>query len=168
MANKVAKATKRKPKKAVEIDEIEKRTVGGIGSQQLCWNCKRACNTADHKCPWADRGEPIEGWKATPTRWKDRGLEISSYDIVECPLFIKDKPFTDYAEVTKYVAEKLGFCVAYIQRNYEKMMARYEDQTGDKLPLWVWERQPYKTKKKISEQGKSIAARKIKQAAGRK
>lgn len=167
MANKVAKATKRKPKKTAETDEIEKRTGGGIGSQQLCWNCKRACNTAGHKCPWADRGEPVEGWKATPTRWKDRGLEIRSYDIVECPLFIKDKPFTDYAEVVKYVAEKLGFCVQYIRRNYEKTMARYENQTGDKLPLWVWERQPYKTKKIIDEQGKSIAARKIKQAAGR-
>lgn len=167
MTNKVAKATKRKPKKTVEIDEIEKRTGGGIGSQQPCWNCKRACNTAGHKCPWADRGEPVEGWKATPTRWKDRDIEIRSYDISECPLFIKDKPFTDYAEVTKYVAEKLGFCVQYIRRNYEKMMARYEDQTGDKLPLWVWERQPYKTKKIIDEQGKSIAARRIKQAAGK-
>lgn len=168
MANKVAKATKRKPKKAVEIDEIEKRTVGGIGSQQLCWNCKRACNTAGHKCPWADRGEPIEGWNATPTRWKDRDIEMRSFDITECPLFIKDKPYTDYAEVIKYVAEKLGFCVAYIRRNYEKMMARYENQTGDKLPLWVWERQAYKSKKIVDEQGKSIAARKIKQAAGRK
>lgn len=168
MANKVAKATKRKPKKAVEIDEIEKRTGGGIGSQQLCWNCKRACNTAGHKCPWADRGEPIEGWKATPTRWKDRDIEMRSFDITECPLFIKDKPYTDYAEVIKYVAEKLGFCVAYIRRNYEKMMARYEDQTGDKLPLWVWERQAYKSKKIVDEQGKSIAAQKIKQAAGRK
>lgn len=168
MANKVAKATKRKPKKAVEIDEIEKRTGGGIGSQQLCWNCKRACNTADHKCPWADRGEPIEGWNATPTRWKDRDIEMRSFDITECPLFIKDKPYTDYAEVIKYVAEKLGFCVAYIRRNYEKMMARYEDQTGDKLPLWVWERQAYKSKKIVDEQGKSIAAQKIKQAAGRK
>lgn len=168
MANKVAKATKRKPKKTAETDEIEKRTGGGIGSQQLCWNCKRACNTADHKCPWADRGEPIEGWNATPTRWKDRDIEMRSFDITECPLFIKDKPYTDYAEVIKYVAEKLGFCVAYIRRNYEKMMARYEDQTGDKLPLWVWERQAYKSKKIVDEQGKSIAARKIKQAAGRK
>lgn len=167
MAKKVAKTTKRKSRKTVEIDEIKKRTGGGIGSQQPCWNCKRACNTAGHKCPWADRGEPVEGWKATPTRWKDRDIEIRSYDIVECPLFIKDKPFTDYSEVTKYVAEKLGFCVQYIQRNYEKMMARYEDQTGDKLPLWVWERQPYKTKKIIDKQGKSIAARRIKQAAGK-
>lgn len=167
MTKKVAKTTKRKSRKTVEIDEIEKRTGGGIGSQQPCWNCKRACNTTGHKCPWADRGEPVEGWKATPTRWKDRDIEIRSYDIVECPLFIKDKPFTDYAEVTKYVAEKLGFCVQYIRRNYEKMMARYEDQTGDKLPLWVWERQPYKTKKIIDEQGKSIAARRIKQAAGK-
>lgn len=168
MTKKVAKTTKRKPRKKAETDEIEKRTGGGIGSQQLCWNCKRACNTADHKCPWADRGEPIEGWNATPTRWKDRDIEMRSFDITECPLFIKDKPFTDYAEVIKYVAEKLGFCVAYIRRNYEKMMVRYEDQTGDKLPLWVWERQAYKSKKIVDEQGKSIAARKIKQAAGRK
>ena len=167
MTKKVTKTTKRKSRKTVEIDEIEKRTGGGIGSLQPCWNCKRACNTAEHKCPWADRGDPVEGWKATPTRWKDRDIEIRSYDISECPLFIKDKPFTDYAEVTKYVAEKLGFCVQYIQRNYEKMMARYEDQTGDKLPLWVWERQPYKTKKIIDGQGKSIATRRIKQAAGK-
>lgn len=28
----------------------------------LCWNCKRCTNPDSHPCPWAEKGEPIEGW----------------------------------------------------------------------------------------------------------
>lgn len=62
---------------------------------QLCWNCKRAVNCESLTCPWAARGEPIDGWKAEESEFRDRmGSDvkvIKTYCITECPLFIQDR-----------------------------------------------------------------------------
>lgn len=58
----------------------------------LCWDCALA--TSD-KCPWADHGEPVEGWGARATKIKHRygGGETvitDSYHVWRCPMFIRD------------------------------------------------------------------------------
>lgn len=72
---------------------------------------------------------------------------MKTYYVTGCPMYEKDKPYMDQAELITYVAEKLGFCRVYIQRNYEKMLKRFEVQTGETLPAWAWEREYYKSKK---------------------
>lgn len=61
---------------------------------QLCWDCKNCYNG----CPWSLDFEPIEGWKATPTKIASEttidGVQqkilIDSFYIEECPLFEED------------------------------------------------------------------------------
>lgn len=68
---------------------------------QLCWKCKKADGSGD--CPWANKLQPVEGWKANKVirtkleavgsknnRFKYR-RKIKSYEIIECPLFKPDR-----------------------------------------------------------------------------
>lgn len=61
----------------------------------LCWECEWAAGK-DEKCPWANKFEPVPGWKAIPTKVlnqsenKQKGRKASfldSFDVCECPLF---------------------------------------------------------------------------------
>lgn len=56
------------------------------GKMQPCCTCVNATGG----CEWADRFEPVPGWKATPTVL-DCGAErvIKSYAIDECPKYRK-------------------------------------------------------------------------------
>lgn len=49
-------------------------------AEQLCWSCSKACGGSD--CPWANKLQPVEGWKAEPS--------IVTYRIIECPLYEKE------------------------------------------------------------------------------
>lgn len=53
----------------------------------LCWDC---ANATSPKCPWADRGEPVPGWDAKPTKIKFSGEKTDSYLVIKCPLFRRD------------------------------------------------------------------------------
>ena len=52
---------------------------------QLCWRCKNACGN----CSWSRNFEPVEGWKASPYIVKDSMGDIHTYEIVECPQFVR-------------------------------------------------------------------------------
>lgn len=67
---------------------------------QLCWYCAKACGGSN--CPWANKLQPVPGWKAEHV-YRERAVEITSrgkkrvrrfdyesYSISECPLFESD------------------------------------------------------------------------------
>lgn len=64
---------------------------GGIKADSLCWQCKRAYGL----CAWSARFKAVKGWEAEPTiiqgEKKGNKLEIPSYDVKKCPLFIQDR-----------------------------------------------------------------------------
>ena len=53
----------------------------------LCWDCANATN---NRCPWVDRGEPVEGWRARKTTIRFSGEETKSYCVHYCPFFERD------------------------------------------------------------------------------
>lgn len=109
-------------------------------SKQLCWNCKRTGGCKGVKpCPWALAFKPIKGWEATPTviREKD-GTKVESYDITECPLFIKDKEFSTRKEALEMIGQTIGIKANSVAVNLKKSAQKYEQITGKKVPLWVF------------------------------
>lgn len=61
--------------------------------EQLCWTCKRAI--PKNGCEWADNFQPVEDWKATPTKLyggvrKGKRIYTESYHISYCPKYIND------------------------------------------------------------------------------
>ena len=67
-------------------------------SDQLCWRCRIATGRLSRRtgapCPWAERGDPVEGWDAELTRRQVTdayGLRHQeSWRIRGCPLFEED------------------------------------------------------------------------------
>ena len=51
--------------------------------EQLCCTCGNAYGG----CPWSARFEPVEGWTANPTVIVHGSREMSSYQILDCPLY---------------------------------------------------------------------------------
>ena len=83
--------------------------------------------------------KPIKGWEATPTviREKD-GTKVESYDITECPLFIKDKEFSTRKEALEIIGQTIGIKANSVAVNLKKSAQKYEQITGKKVPLWVF------------------------------
>lgn len=112
-------------------------------SNQLCWNCKRCSAPDEEKCSWAAEFIPVKGWKARKTIIGGGEQEpIESYDIQDCPLFQKDKPFADKKEVLETIANTLGFRPTSVAHRLEKHAKTYEKITGIKIPLWAFEAKP--------------------------
>lgn len=75
-------------------------------SDQLCWRCRIATGRLSRRtgepCPWAEKGEPVEGWDAEMTRrqltdaYGRRTQE--SWRIRRCPLFEEDETENDSNE----------------------------------------------------------------------
>ena len=75
--------------------------------QTLCWRCQRATNAPGMGCSWSRQvnPEPVEGWEADPTSmagnhyyYKGMALEVQSYVVRSCPLFVADagnRPLTE-------------------------------------------------------------------------
>ena len=62
-----------------------------MNKRQICEKCQRATGLCINSvvCPWAKELKPVEGWVAN----KIEVEEIEwSYDIISCPLFLKDNP----------------------------------------------------------------------------
>ena len=82
---------------AVENSVVKKRkrkswAYKNPNEHTLCWDCALA--TSD-KCPWADHGEPVEGWGARATKIKHRhgtgdAVITNSFHVWRCPLFERD------------------------------------------------------------------------------
>lgn len=110
---------------------------------QLCWNCKRAVNSKEFRCSWADNGTPIKGWTAHPNTVRQSGRKpIETYYITECPLYVKDKPWgCDYVSAVKWLAKELDTNIRFVQQHYQEMLKKYEQLTGAKLPLWLFEKE---------------------------
>ena len=71
---------------------MKKKRTFGAKPPTLCWDCALA--TSD-KCPWADHGEPVEGWGARATKIKHRhgtgdAVITDSFHVWRCPLFERD------------------------------------------------------------------------------
>lgn len=109
---------------------------------QLCWNCKRAVNSKDFKCPWADTGIPVEGWCAIQNTVHQSGRkDIDSYYVTSCPLYVQDKPWgCDHRSALVWLAKELKFTEVYVRCNWLKMLEFYEQTRGEKLPLWMYEK----------------------------
>ena len=54
-------------------------------NSQPCWLCKNSCGG----CNWSKYFKPVNGWIAEPTIVRDSTGDFSSYDIKECPEFIR-------------------------------------------------------------------------------
>lgn len=110
----------------------------------LCWNCKRCTNPDSHPCPWAEKGEPIEGWTAAPGReffhYLQTGEKVSlgcSYVVTACPLFVQDRPFSTYAEGIQWVADALEISPSTVLGKPALYFQKYEEVYGKKLPHWL-------------------------------
>jgi hypothetical protein len=60
--------------------------------RQMCESCQRATGKRIDSvaCPWARSLSPVDGWEANEIfLGEDTGW---SYDIVSCPLYLKDAP----------------------------------------------------------------------------
>ena len=53
----------------------------------LCWDC---ANATSFDCPWVDRGEPVPGWWAKPTKLARKLGALESYLVLRCPMFERD------------------------------------------------------------------------------
>lgn len=55
----------------------------------LCWTCQWAAGK-EEKCPWANKFQPVPGWKAVPTKITIAERKcgyIESFAVSECPLY---------------------------------------------------------------------------------
>ena len=58
----------------------------------ICWDCQKATGG----CSWSRGFEPVEGWKAVPTKAYGKSTSekerwIDSFDVYECPEFVLDE-----------------------------------------------------------------------------
>ena len=78
---------------------MEKRK---MSKETLCWTCQNFS-----KCSWSE-GVPINGWKAKPTKVKNKNengilTHIDSFLVEKCPEYEKDKM---YKTTMKYIQKK--------------------------------------------------------------
>jgi hypothetical protein len=60
---------------------------GYQGARSICWDCERACTG----CSWSQEFIPVKGWKAIPTKMKQRDNQyVGTYIVCECPQFKRD------------------------------------------------------------------------------
>lgn len=53
---------------------------------------QKCCSCSNYECSWRVRFEPVEGWKAKPTKLSiGHGQFIDSYAIKDCPEFIQNQ-----------------------------------------------------------------------------
>lgn len=70
----------------------ENNCVSGSQNTQLCWDCARSGYGNVSTCPWERASLPVDGWVANAKMEKKDGIEtLYSYEIVSCPLFVKEE-----------------------------------------------------------------------------
>lgn len=70
--------------------------------KHICWNCKHATNVPEGYCSWADRLEPVAGWKTKSAKTKRCGENNTRFNVIECPLFDREPPRKVFEEVEEY------------------------------------------------------------------
>jgi hypothetical protein len=65
------------------------------------------CANANCNCSWSLSFIPVAGWKAIPTKIDNITERIKSYMVIECPLFVPDRPCHFGYRITKSQLSKL-------------------------------------------------------------
>ena len=110
----------------------------------LCWSCKRSLNSDEYNCAWSDKGIPVEGWEAS----KGKVFELSplpsgekrlvqSYCVHNCPLYVQDQEFNTVSEFCEKLMEMYGSPRYLSRQQLIRLLERYEQDTGKKVPKWV-------------------------------
>lgn len=105
--------------------------------ESICFNCKNACNSAAHHCPWSAEFKPVEGWTVEAgityiiDNKKERGIRV-----IACPLYEQDHKYFSPKEIVDLLSKHFNCSTNYIYKNYQKMIARYEKETKEILPEW--------------------------------
>lgn len=78
-----------KSEKCIEIEKWEKKNncrTNHSKRDSLCWCCKYSVPHPedDFVCPWAEEGEPVEGWTAKGHR---TAAGEYHYSVTDCPFF---------------------------------------------------------------------------------
>lgn len=104
--------------------------------ETICWNCQNV-----YKCSWGI-GEPVKGWKATPTVIVQEGNSdgkphiTHSFLVEDCPLF---KPDTKRRVFFKEIAEIIGVSERTAYRIKKKGIKRIKDLLAEKgYKLYVY------------------------------
>lgn len=71
----------------------------------LCWRCQNAVPDGTHGCPWSEKEKPVPGWNAEQNnllqqyywRGKTASHYVTSYRVIDCPLFVPDLPRKDHS-----------------------------------------------------------------------
>lgn len=110
-----------------------------IQSCTKCWECVKAYGG----CSWADSFTPVEGWKATKNtkrEWKKgKGVtSVDSYNVMECPEFVKDKREPRPINNTFHLISSLLYLTA---KDYEE--ALWSNDTDEIKRLEEWFKSPF-------------------------
>jgi len=91
-------------------------------------NCCMICKKMFGGCSWAERLEPIPGWKAKQTRRKSPGANHDGYKIFYCPEFEEG----DATEGREYDEDK---CMDLLETIYKNTADDYKSAYKRKLKL---------------------------------
>lgn len=74
------------------------------------------------QCPWATRGEPVEGWTAQPTKLKIKPTEvIDSYEVKSCPFYAPDLEAQIDAMAPEEIAKILCIPLSFVKKAHSKI-----------------------------------------------
>lgn len=105
--------------------------------ESICFNCKRALDSKEFHCPWSEKFEPVEGWVTVPGRtYVMNDKKTQGVQVVECPLFIKDKKYFDMKDIIQLIVNKYGVTENAFYKRRMSLITRYEKDTGEILPQW--------------------------------
>lgn len=98
----------------------------------MCWDCKNACCG----CCWSQDFKPVPGWKATPTKIKQKeGIFIDSYIVHDCPQFEKDV-VNNLKEISiQQVSKILDMKVSHVRNLTKQMLIDMFEEKGLNLEV---------------------------------
>ena len=119
----------------------------GTHFNTLCWNCKKYNDLGD--CPWARFKQPVNGWKIKIDN-TNTDKETFSQNVLECPLFVKDKSIETQNDVYCLLMEYFGFAfrtvqthpILYAKRYQAEMIEKYGSEENIpediRIPKWFF------------------------------
>lgn len=119
------------------MDKQHKTIFGEL--ETICWACKRATCNPDRTCPWARFGKPVPGWDAEPTVISNSQDKMRSYLVKSCPLYDESDKFLDFSTFLWDMARVFGCSkqTAALPRRIAENVKKYEEMTGEKMPVWI-------------------------------
>lgn len=101
--------------------------------ETICWDCQRATGF----CAWSHDFKVVKGWKAIPTKVQRQTApydEIDSYLVLECPLFLADKPRETHMTID-VLAKILGVTARHVPRVNDNRILEVAKQKNIKLRI---------------------------------